>query len=106
MSPRQAPSPANGCRIRPPSAARIAAMFPNREYVQSGGLISYGADLCEHYLIVGTYVGRILRGTPVADLPVQIPTKFEMAINLKTARALGLTVPVNMLQNATDLIDD
>jgi putative tryptophan/tyrosine transport system substrate-binding protein len=81
-------------------------MFPNREYVQSGGLISYGADLCEHYLIAGTYVGRILRGTPVADLHVQIPTKFEMAINLKTARALGLTVPVNMLQNATDLIDD
>jgi putative tryptophan/tyrosine transport system substrate-binding protein len=85
---------------------KIAAMFPNREYVQSGGLISYGADLYEHYLVAGTYVGRILRGTPVADLPVQIPSKFEMAINLKTARALGLTVPVNMLQNATDLIDD
>lgn len=85
---------------------KIAAMFPNREYVQSGGLISYGADLYEHYLIAGTYVGRILRGTPVGDLPVQIPSKFEMAINLKTARALGLTVPVNMLQNATDLIDD
>lgn len=85
---------------------KIAAMFPNREYVQSGGLISYGADLYEHYLVAGTYVGRILRGTPVADLPVQIPTKFEMAINLKTVRALGLTVPVNLLQNATDLIDD
>jgi len=81
-------------------------MFPNREYVQSSGLISYGADLYEHYLIAGTYVGRILKGTPVADLAVQIPTKFEMAINLKTARALALTVPVNILQNATDLIDD
>lgn len=85
---------------------KIAAMFPNREYVQSGGLISYGADLYEHYLIAGTYVGRILRGTPVADLPVQVPNKFEMVINLKTARALGLTVPVEMLQNATDLIEE
>ena len=85
---------------------KIVAMFPNREYVHAGGLISYGADLYEHYLIAGTYVGRILRDTPVADLPVQIPTKFEMAINLKTARTLGLKVPVNMLQKATNLIDD
>jgi putative ABC transport system substrate-binding protein len=71
----------------------IATIFPNREYVQSGGLISFGADLYEHYRIAGTYTARLLKGAQPADLPVQIPTKFDLMINRKTAEALGLTVP-------------
>ncbi len=84
---------------------KIAAMFPNREYVQSGGLISYGADLYEHYLIAGTYTGRILKGEKPSDLPVQLATKSEMALNLKTAAALGLTVPEKLLRAATEVIE-
>jgi putative ABC transport system substrate-binding protein len=84
---------------------RIAAMFPNREYVQAGGLVSYGADLYEHYRIAGTYAGRILKGEKPADMPVQLPTKAEMAINLKTARTLGLTVPPALLKQATDVVE-
>jgi len=71
----------------------IATIFPNREYVQSGGLISFGADLYEHYRIAGDYTARLLKGAQPADLPVQIPTKFDLMINRKTAQALGLTVP-------------
>jgi putative ABC transport system substrate-binding protein len=71
----------------------IATIFPNREYVQSGGLISFGADLHEHYRIAGTYTARLLKGAQPADLPVQIPTKFDLMINRKTAQALGLAVP-------------
>jgi len=83
----------------------IAAMFPNREYAQAGGLISYGADLYEHYRVAGTYAGRILKGEKPSDMPVQLPTKFEMVINLRTAKALGLTVPQALLRDATELIE-
>ncbi len=87
------------------AASGIAAMFPNREYVQAGGLISYGADLYEHYRIAGTYVGRILKGEKPSDMPVQLPTKAEIFINLKTARALGLAVPQSLLKDATEVIE-
>jgi putative ABC transport system substrate-binding protein len=84
---------------------RIAAMFPNREYVFAGGLISFGADLYEHYRIAGTYTARLLKGEKPADLPVQIPTKYEMVINLRTANALGLTVPPKLRALATDVVE-
>jgi ABC-type uncharacterized transport system substrate-binding protein len=83
----------------------IAAMFPNREYVVAGGLISYGADLYEHYRVAGTYAGRVLKGDKPADLPVALPTKFETVINLKTAKTLGVTVPDRLLATATELIE-
>jgi len=83
----------------------IASIFPNREYPHSGGLVSFGADLYEHYRIAGTYTARILKGALPADLPVQIPTKYELVINLKTAQALGLTVPPALRALATELIE-
>jgi putative ABC transport system substrate-binding protein len=83
----------------------IAAMFPNREYAVAGGLISYGADLVEHYRVAGTYAGRIIKGEKPADLPVVLPSKFEMVLNLKTAKDLGLTIPQGLLAAATELIE-
>jgi putative ABC transport system substrate-binding protein len=74
----------------------IATIFPNREYVQSGGLISFGADIYEHFRIAGSYTARLLKGAQPADLPVQVPTKFDLVINRKTAQALGLNVPATL----------
>jgi putative ABC transport system substrate-binding protein len=84
---------------------RIGAIFPNREYVFSGGLISFGADLYEHYRIAGAYTARILKGEKPADLPVQIPTKYEIVINLRTANALGFVVPPKLRAAATEVIE-
>ena len=84
---------------------RLPAIYQFREYAVAGGLISYGPDAAESYKNGGTYVGRILKGEKPADMPVVLPTKFDFLINLKTAKALGLTVPPALLAQASEVID-
>jgi putative ABC transport system substrate-binding protein len=83
----------------------VPAVYPNPAYVRDGGLLSYGPDQIDTYRRAATYVDRILRGAKPAELPVQLPTKFEMAVNLKTAKALGLTVPQSILLSADEVIE-
>ena len=89
------------------SAARnnVPAVYINSDFVRDGGLLSYGPDLVDNFRRAATYVDRILRGEKPGDLPVQLPTKYEMVVNLKTAKALGLAVPPSIMLRATEVIE-
>jgi putative ABC transport system substrate-binding protein len=84
---------------------RLPAIFPSRQFAEAGGLVGYGNRVVDIYKGAATYVDRILRGAQPADLPVQLPVNFELTINLKTARALGLTVPPTLLACADEVIE-
>jgi putative ABC transport system substrate-binding protein len=85
--------------------AKLPAVYPYPECAPTGGLLSYGVDIVDLYRRSASYIDSILRGAKPADLPIQFPTKFQFAINLKTANALGLTVPATLLSTADEVIE-
>ena len=84
---------------------RIPAVYPFRFYASDGGLVSFGIDPADLFRRAALYVDRILRGEKAADLPVQAPTRYELVVNLKTAKSLGLTVPPTLLATADEVIE-
>jgi putative ABC transport system substrate-binding protein len=84
---------------------RLPAIYPIRFFAIDGGLLAYGIDRVDLFRRAADYVHRIIKGTPPGELPVQQPTKFELAINLKTAKTLGLTIPQSLLLSADDVIE-
>ena len=83
----------------------VPAIYSQSFFARDGGLLSYGVDLVDNFRRAATHVDRILRGANPAELPVQLPTKFKMIVNLKTAKALGLTVPQSILLTADEVIE-
>ncbi|HEX7786088.1 MAG TPA: ABC transporter substrate-binding protein, partial [Methylomirabilota bacterium] len=83
---------------------RLPAMYSRKEFAEAGGLLTYGPSFSDNYRRAARYVDRILKGAKPADIPVEQPTKFEMAINLKTARALRLTIPASLVERADEVI--
>ena len=103
---RRAPySPDLSCYHAPLAQYRLPAIYPFRLFATDGGLISYGPDIVDQYRRAASYVDRILKGEKPADLPVQAPTKYELIVNLKTAKALGLTLPSSLLARADEVIE-
>jgi putative ABC transport system substrate-binding protein len=85
--------------------SRLPSVYNSREFVDAGGLMYYGADLADSYQRIAYFVDRILKGAKPADLPVEQPTKFELVINLKTAKQIGVTIPPEVLARASRLIE-
>ncbi len=87
------------------SRAKLPSTYGIAEFVADGGLMSYGADISDTYRRAAIYVDKILMGAKAADLPIQLPTRFELVINMKTAKALGLVIPPSLLSRADQLIE-
>jgi putative ABC transport system substrate-binding protein len=83
----------------------LPSVFPYRYFANAGGLVSYGPDTINQYRVAADYIDRILKGEKPAELPVQFPTKYNLVINLKTAKALGLTIPQSLLATADEVIE-